>query len=300
MSERNGLFVLPFDHRGSFLEEMFEVVGTPTPGEIERVKYFKGMIYGGFKLAMLHGRVPVKEAAILADEYFSDDILRDAQKNGFRICVCAEKSGQKEFALEYGESFKEHIRKYNPAFVKALIRYNPEEDPELNCRQLQELKVLGDFCYEERYKLMLEPLVPATAQQLDSVNGDTEAYDQEIRPQLMELMMEELQAGGVEPDVWKIEGLDDRQDYEMLVQQARSDGRKADIIVLGRHASQAQVDRWLEAGKDLEGVTGFAVGRTVFWDPLVAYRDGKMGAEEAIERIAAAFEHHYAVFKGQA
>lgn len=293
------LIVLPFDHRGSFLEEMFGVYGLPTEEEIKRVQYFKQMIYGGFRLAVADGKVPIQSATILVDEQFGDGVLRDAKQNGYGVCVCAEKSGQDEFELEYGKDFEEHIRKYQPDYVKALVRYNPEEDSDLNERQCEKLKVLSDFCFAENYKLMIEPLVLPTEKQLDLVGGDRDAYDQEMRPRLMELMMEELQENGVEPDIWKIEGLEEACDYEMLVEQARANGRRAGIIVLGRHAPREQVEKWLRAARGIEGVMGFAIGRTIFWDPLCAYKEGKIKAEEAMRRIAEDFAHYYQVYAGR-
>lgn len=299
MSERKEIFVLPFDHRGSFVEEMFGILGRPTREEVERVKLFKGIIYQGFKLAMERGVVPKSEGAILVDEEFGDAILQDAQKCGYRFCLCAEKSGQKEFDFEFGADFKDHIDKYKPEFVKVLVRYNPDEDQELNERQVEKLKVLSDFCRESGYKLMLEPLVPATEKQLEIVEGDREIYDREMRPQLMELMIEEMQDGGVEPDIWKIEGLEDEEDYEMLSEQIRADGREASIIVLGRHASDEQVETWLETGAKVAGVTGFAVGRTIFWDPLLSFKAEEITAEEAAQKIADRFEYFYRIFKGK-
>ena len=297
MSEKNELFILPFDHRGSFVEEMFGILTRPTEEEKERVKLFKGIIYDGFKLAIEKGLVPKESGAILVDEEFGDAILQDAKKNGYRFCVCAEKSGQKEFELEFGEDFAEHIDKYRPEFVKALIRYNPEDDQDLNERQIEKMKVLSDFCRSERYKLMVEPLVLPTENQLKILEGDREAYDTEMRPKLMELMMEELQEGGVEPSVWKIEGLEEKEDYEILVEQAHAGGRQSDIIILGRHADDMQVKEWLEIGAQVPGVTGFAVGRTIFWDALVAHKEGKMAADRASETIAARYAYFYRVFK---
>lgn len=299
MSENNELFVLPFDHRGSFMEEMFGVLGRPTEEEKERVRAFKKIIYEGFKIAIDRGAVPKASGAILVDEEFGDEILQDAKKNGYRFAICAEKSGQKEFELEFGEKFAQHIDKYRPEFVKVLVRYNPDDDANLNERQIEKLKALSDFCCEERYKLMLEPLVLPTEKQLEIVEGNKEAYDLEMRPQLMELMMEEMQGGGVEPSVWKIEGVEEKEDYEMLVEQARSGGRKADVIILGRHASDEQVKRWLEVGAQVEGVTGFAVGRTIFWDPLVECREGRVAPERASEMIASRFVYFYKTFKGK-
>lgn len=297
MSDKSGLFILPFDHRGSFVEEMFGIMGRPTAEEIERVKLFKRIIYEGFKMAIEKGAVPKTEGAILADEEFSDAILQDAKKNGYRFAICSEKSGQKEFSLEFGEEFEGHIDKYRPEYVKALIRYNPDEDTDLNERQTERLKVLSDFCQKKGYKLMLEPLVLPTDKQLEIVEGDREAYDLEMRPKLMELMMEELQGGGVEPAVWKIEGVEKTEDYEMLVEQARAGGRKADIIILGRHASDEQVKRWLVAGAKVPGVVGFAVGRTIFWDPLIEYKAGRISAEDASGAIARRFGYFYDCFR---
>jgi 5-dehydro-2-deoxygluconokinase len=299
MSDKNELFVLPFDHRGSFLEEMFGVWEKPTEQEIKRVKFFKQIIYNGFKIAINDGIVPKEHAAILVDEEFGDFIIQDAKENGYGVCICAEKSGQKEFDFEYGDEFREHISKYKPEYVKVLVRYNPDEDREMNKRQVEKLKILSDFCHEERHKLMLEPLIPPTESQLKIVDGDRDVYDREMRPKLMELMIEEFQDGGVEPDIWKVEGLEERGDYEMLVEQAKAQGRGADIIILGRHASDDQVEKWLLAGKDLDGVIGFAIGRTIFWDPLLEYIAGEITAEAAAQKIADSFGHFYKVFKGK-
>jgi len=299
MSENSDLFVLPFDHRGSFVEEMFGILGRPSEEEKERVRYFKEIIYNGFKIAIEKGIVPREGGAILVDEEFGEAIIEDAKKNGYRLAICAEKSGQKEFTLEFGDKFAEHIDKFRPEFVKALVRYNPDDDPDLNERQIEKLKVLSDFCRGEGYKLMLESLVLPTDKQMELVDGDREAYDLEMRPKLMELMMEEMQGGGVEPSVWKIEGVEERGDYEMLVEQARSGGRNADIIILGRNADDQQVKRWLETGAGVPGVAGFAVGRTIFWDPLVEYKEGRMIAERASETIAARYAYFYRVFKGK-
>lgn len=297
MTDTNGLFILPFDHRGSFVEEMFGINGRPNEQEVERVKLFKKIIYEGFKLAVERGGVPKEHGAILVDEEFGDAIIEDARSNGYRYAICCEKSGQKEFGLEFGDDFQSHIDKYRPEFVKALVRYNPDDDRELNERQVERLKVLSDFCLRAGYKLMLEPLVVPTERQLRMLDGDKEEYDEDVRPKLMELMMEEMQGGGVEPAVWKIEGVEKERDYRMLVEQARAGGRKADIIILGRHASDQQVTDWLEAGAKVPGVIGFAIGRTIFWDPLVDFKEGNIRAEDASREIAKRFIYFYQVFQ---
>ncbi|MFA7169367.1 MAG: DUF2090 domain-containing protein [Candidatus Paceibacterota bacterium] len=299
MSEKNEIFVLPFDHRGSFVEEMFGILGKPTPEEMNRVIFFKEIIYNGFKIAMENGVVPKESGAILVDEEFGDEIIKDAKQNGYKVSICAEKSGQKEFDFEFGDNFREHISKYQPEYVKALVRYNPDGDQDLNMRQIEKLKILSDFCHKEGYKFMLEPLVPATEKQMEILEGDKDAYDREMRPQLMELMIEEFQDGEIEPDIWKIEGLEEKEDYEMLVEQVCAGDRESNIIILGRHASDEQVEEWLKVGADVNGVVGFAVGRTIFWDALLEYKAGEITSGEASQKIAGRYEYFYKIFKGK-
>jgi len=291
------LFILPFDHRSSFLKKMFGVDGRqPTQEEVEKTKELKNLVYQGFKLAVTQGQVPKESAGILVDEQFGDGIIKDAVANNYKVCLSTEKSGQKEFDFEYGENFGQHISKYKPTLVKALVRYNPDDNKDINARQIERLKQLSDFCVQNDYQFIIEPLVPATEEQLARVDGDQNRYDNELRPNLMVKMIEEMQAGGVEPDVWKIEGLEKSDDYKKLVDQIQTGGRNAKAIVLGRGADDSQVEKWLEAGAKVEGVIGFAVGRTIFWQSLVDYNEGKIDADKAVEQIAEKFTHFYKVF----
>src|SRR5271166_2139076 len=102
------LYILPFDHRGSFQVKMFGWKGTLTPEQTAEVAATKQVIYDGFKAAIAAG-VPKEKAGILVDEQFGAAILRDAAKNGYSTSCPAEKSGQEEFDFEYGEDFAQHI-----------------------------------------------------------------------------------------------------------------------------------------------------------------------------------------------
>lgn len=291
------LYILPFDHRSSFVKNMFGIKGRqPTNDEKQKIIDAKQVIYEAFKKAVAQ-KIPKENAAILVDEEYGDAILRDARQNGFVTILTSEKSGQEEFDFEYGTDFPSHIEKYNPTFVKALIRYNPEGNKALNTRQKQRLKTLSNYCHSHKYKLLIEPLIPGTKTQLSKVNGDSDKYDQEIRPNLTVLMIRELQDYGIEVDVWKLEGMEKSEDYEKAVVQARNKGRdNVGVIILGRAAEKHQVERWLKAGSHLEGIIGFAVGRTIFWDPLVEYRDGKTDRQTAVNQVCDNFVHFYKLF----
>lgn len=292
------LYILPFDHRGSFETGMFGWHGDLTPNQTAQIAAAKQVIYDGFKAAVEQG-VPKANAGLLVDEQFGADILRDAGRRGFITACPAEKSGQEEFDFEYGEDFAAHIEAFHPTFSKVLVRYNPEGDAVLNRRQTERLGRLSDYLRNANGSLfMFELLVPPEKAQLEGVHGDKNAYDDEIRPRLMVQVIEELQDGGVEPDVWKIEGLDDREDCERIVAAARRNGRdRVGCIVLGRGENEQRVREWLTTAASVLGFIGFAVGRTDFWAPLSAWHDGKSPRETAVAEIAQHYREFVEIFE---
>jgi 5-dehydro-2-deoxygluconokinase len=264
------LYILPFDHRGSFQTKLFGWSGRLTIDQTAQIAAAKQVIYDGFRSAIQSG-VPEQKAGILVDEQFGAAILRDARARGYATACPAEKSGQEEFDFEYGEDFAKHIEAFQPTFCKVLVRYNPEGDQVLNTRQAARLRRLSEYLHSKSDSLfMFELLVPAEKTQLDRFQGHKKAYDLELRPRLMVETIEQLQDAGVEPDVWKIEGLDSRKDCENIVAAARRGGRdKVGCIILGRGENDQKVREWLATASGVPGFIGFAVGRTSFWDSLV-------------------------------
>jgi myo-inositol catabolism protein IolC len=292
------LYVLPFDHRGSFETGMFGWKGALTTEQTAQIAEAKRVIYDGFKTAVAAG-VPKQNAAILVDEQFGAAILRDAKADEFTIASPVEKSGQDEFDFEYGENFPAHIEALQPTFCKVLVRYNPEGNQALNRRQTDRLKRLSYYLHSESRSLfMFELLVPAEQAQLEKVKGDKKTYDLEIRPRLMVQTIEELQDAHVEPDVWKIEGLDRREDCERIVAAARYGGRdKVGCIVLGRGEDDKKVREWLTIAASVPGFIGFAVGRTDFWEPLVGWRAKKTTRDAAVNEIARRYREFVDIFE---
>ena len=291
------LYILPFDHRGSFQTKMFGWKGPLTAEQTAQIAAAKQVIYDALKAAVAGG-VPKEKAGILVDEQFGAAILRDTVKQGYITACPAEKSGQDEFDFEYGEDFARHIEAFNPTFCKVLVRYNPEGDKALNQRQVKRLKRLSDYLHQSGRLFMFELLVPPEPAQLKRVKDDKKAYDLELRPVLMVQALEELQDAGIEPDVWKIEGLDRRQDCEKVVAAARRGGRdQVGCIVLGRGEDDKKVREWLVTAARVPGFIGFAVGRTTFWDPLVDWRAQKMTREQAVKEIARRYRQWVDVFE---
>ena len=219
------LYIQPFDHRGSFQTKMFGWQSPLSDAQTAEIAGAKRVIYDGF-LAALAAGVPKEKAGILVDEQFGAAILRDAASSNVVTACPAEKSGQEEFDFEYGEDFARHIEAFDPTFCKVLVRYNPQGDRALNEKQAARLKRLSDFlAARDRSRFMFELLVPPEKAQLDRLKGDKKVYDREVRPRLMVEAIRELQDAGVEPDMWKVEGLDRREDCERVVAAARAGGR---------------------------------------------------------------------------
>jgi myo-inositol catabolism protein IolC len=292
------LYVQPFDHRGSFQTKMFGWQSPLSDAQTAEIAASKRVIYDGF-LAALAGGVPEEKAAILVDEQFGAAILRDAAANNIATACPAEKSGQHEFAFEYGEDFARHIEAFDPTFCKVLVRYNPEGDGALNKRQAARLKRLSDFLSSRgRSRFMFELIVPAEKVQLDRLDGDKRAYDLELRPRLMVEAIRELQDRGVEPDIWKLEGLDRREDCERVVTTARAGMRHAvGCIVLGRGEDDRKVREWLSVAAAVPGYIRFAIGRTVFWDPLVAWRSKQATRDQTVAEIARRYREFVDLFE---
>jgi 5-dehydro-2-deoxygluconokinase len=292
------LYILPFDHRGSFQTRMFGWEGPLTPEQTAAIAAAKQVIYDGFKAAVEAG-VPRDRAGILVDEQFGAAILRAAAAEGFFTACPAEKSGQDEFDFEYGPGFARHIELFNPTFCKVLVRYNPQGDRVMNWRQAARLKQLSDYLHGAgRTRLMFELLVPAEKAQLEQVQGDRKAYDLELRPRLMVEAIQQLQDAGIEPDVWKIEGLDRREECENVVAAARRGGRdRVGCILLGRGEDDRKVREWLTTAASVPGFIGFAVGRTAFWEPLVQWRSRDISREAAVAEVARRYRDFVEIFE---
>jgi myo-inositol catabolism protein IolC len=280
------LYILAFDHRGSFQKKFFGIEGEPDAEQTAMIADAKHLIFEGMLLAVGEG-ADASVTGVLVDEQFGSTVPEEAKAKGLKLAMPAERSGQNMFDFQYDDEFGAHIESFDPDFTKVLVRYNPDGDAAENETQLQKLKRLSDWLHSKQRKFLFELLVPAEPAQLESVGGSDERYDAELRPELMRRAIEAIQNFGIEVDIWKIEGVDERSDCEMLAAQARSGGRDGVVcVVLGRGANDEKVDEWLEAAAPVDGFVGFAIGRSIWWNPLKAYVDGKIERGAGAQQIA--------------
>ena len=292
------LYILAFDHRGTITKGLLGVEGRePTQDEANKVSEMKQIIFDGFLKANEYG-ITGGDPAILVDETFGLEVQQKAKEMNIKFAAPVEKSGQKVFDFEYGDQFGEKINEVGADFVKILVRWNPDDEEEIRETQGNRIKKLSDWLTENDKKFLLEFLVPATEEQLASVENDQARYDSEIRPKLAVKVVEEMRERGADPDIWKIEGLDTSEDCEKVAQAIRIGDREGVIaVVLGRGASDEKVNEWLRAGSSVEGYKGFAIGRSIFWDALKGFHEGEKSREEAVEEIAQSYLGFLSVYQ---
>jgi myo-inositol catabolism protein IolC len=284
------LYILAIDHRGSF-EKM---VGH----DLDVLLAAKMLVWRGFLDALAAG-APRDAAGLLIDEQYGCGIAREAREQGVVFAMPVEKTGRDEFEFEHGDDFVRAIEEYQPTYAKALVRYNPGGDDELNRRQADRLRRLSDWLRVHDRRFLFELLVPPMDQQLRSVGGNRDRYDAEVRPELMMQAIEALQDAGVEPDLWKIEGVDEREACRAIARAARRDGRDGvGCLVLGRGASVGRVDDWLRAGAGVDGYVGFAVGRSIFGDAVRDFSADPAGfnVQRGVQEISARYRRFIAVY----
>tara|TARA_B100000459_G_C8590635_1_gene207573 strand:+ start:736 stop:1644 length:909 start_codon:yes stop_codon:yes gene_type:complete len=294
----NELYILAFDHRGTLTKGLLGVEGRqPTADEASRVSSMKDIIFDGFIEAKNSG-ISGGDPAILVDETFGLQVQQKAKEMGIKYAAPVEKSGQKVFDFEYGDAFGEKIIEVDADFIKILVRWNPNDDIETREVQGKRIKILSDWIEENERKFLLEFLVPATDEQLESVDGDQSRYDSEIRPKLAVQVVEEMREKGADPDIWKIEGLDTKEDCEKVATSIKDGGREDVIaVVLGRGANDEKVNQWLRAGSSVDGYKGFAIGRSIFWNSLKGWHEDQKSREEAVSEIAESYLSFISVYQ---
>ena len=274
------LFLLAFDHRRSLMRSFFDVEGEPTPERVAQAGLLKRVIWQGLERAVSDG-LRGDDAGVLVDPTYGFDVIRAGRAAGVRVAVPLEESGRERFAFE-AEGWRERLDELDPTWAKVLVRYHPRAEPASNERQRDALRDVSEHCRRTGRGFMFELLVPPTPDDLASVAGDRARYDREVRPGLVVDAIRELRTAGVEPGVWKLEGLNRSEDCEAVAAAARGGGRDdVSCVVLGRGAGLDAVGRWLRVAAPIDGFDGFAVGRSIWWDPMRAFFDAGASEEAA-------------------
>ena len=283
------LLILAMDHRDSLERELYRLTAPPTPSEAARIAADKLLVYRALLDAA--AQLPASaRAGVLVDEQYGASVAELAQHvPTLDLAMPIEASGHPWFRFAFGDDWQRHAEFFATGNSKVLIRDNPGLDASDRHAQMAAVSQVSTWAREAGRPLIVELLVPATPADLASVGDDAARYDAELRPHLTVQVIHDLQDAGVEPALWKVEGLDATADARAVARAARRGGRDARCIVLGRHAPADRLDRWLDAAAPVPGFVGFAIGRSIWWDALSDLLAGSITEAEAQTRIATAY-----------
>jgi myo-inositol catabolism protein IolC len=290
------LFILAMDHRASFGKTLFNVKNDdPDPAEVTAMESAKQLIFEGLQVALpsvTYGRI-----GVLVDERYGQGVIDAVHDSGqpLVLAVPVEASGHDWFTLEWGDQWLEHVEAIRPDYSKVLVRDNPDFDAADREQQFGRLAQVSSGLHGIGVPLLYELLVPATSAQLARAGHDAGAYDRDIRPGLVVQVIADNQAHGVEPTLWKVEGLETVEAAQQVAAQAKAGGRTTDLIVLGRDAPADRLDHWLEVASQVSAFVGFAIGRSI-WEDAVRDFEASDHGEAAASAVRAQVAERYLGF----
>ncbi|MDQ1597404.1 MAG: hypothetical protein QOI70_828 [Microbacteriaceae bacterium] len=295
------LLILAMDHRDSLQREIYGIDGEPTADETAQISAGKDAIFDGLRAA-IDGGVDVTRTGVLVDERYGARVATAAKAAGIDLAMPIERSGQKLFLLEYGnfgdKEWLKHVEQFDPDQVKVLVRDNPADGGNREL-QFDRLAAVSRALRESGRTFLIELLVPSVAAQLESVAGDALRYDRELRPRLTVRVIGDMHEAGIEPEIWKVEGLETADAAADVVAAARRDGRDdVACIVLGRDAPKDRLDHWLTVASGVDGFRGFAIGRSIWERPLIDHLAGRATRAELVSRVAENYTHFARIYDG--
>ena len=280
------IFALAFDHRNSLRRDFMHLTGQPAPDQHATMVAAKGIVTDALIAAA--PQVTPDRAVLLIDYEYGGRFVAEAQAAGVKVAMPVEESGQAELRYLCDGHPERVVDAHHPDYVKVLIRYNPGGDTAMNERQRGRLRQLSDWLDGRPERLMLELLVPPEPAQLAAVADDQSRFDRETRAALTAAAIDQIAGDGLRPALWKIEGPESLQDAARIAEAVRAVNSDAGCLVLGRGADDAAVRRWLAIAAATDGFTGFAVGRTIWWDALKGFAGGG-DAGAAVYAVAARY-----------
>jgi myo-inositol catabolism protein IolC len=280
------LFILAMDHRDSFGRTLFGVEDDhPDDDQLRRMRAAKSLIFDGLRQATT--RLPYGRAGVLVDEQYGQDVIDDVDRASMVLAVPIEASGHDWFTLQWGDDWRQHVERIRPDYAKVLVRDNPGFDAGEREQQFRRLAEAAAALSTAGVPLLYELLVPATGTQLAAAGQDAYAYDRDTRPGLVVQVIADNQAHGVEPALWKVEGLETVEACTRVADQAKAGGRTADLIVLGRDAPDDRLHHWLETATQVPAFVGFAIGRSIWEDVIRSGGDAAAVAERYLSFVRA-------------
>ena len=218
------LYILAFDHRGSFQKKFFGIQGEPDDEQTAIIADAKHLIFEGMLQAVGAG-ADASATGVLVDEQFGSTVPAEAHEKGLKLAMPAERPARtcSTSSTATTSASTSCVRSRLHQGAGAL---QPRGRRAENSEQLGKLKRLSDWLKRTTASSCSSCWCPPRT--LSSrPSAATATATTPSCPQLMRRAIAEIQDAGIVVDVWKIEGVDERSDCEMLVEQARAAGATA-------------------------------------------------------------------------
>jgi 5-dehydro-2-deoxygluconokinase len=265
--------MLASDHRWQW-EKWCDSAGVPRA----RIAEVKNLVFEAFAAARERSADVVRHGVLLLDTTYGADAVRRARAAGFPVGTPVEKAGV--FPLEW-QSDPFHRGQEGNSFVKVLVRYRPEWPEAVTDEQMRKLLELQAWCRAQRIVYLVEIVIMR-------VEEDEQEFEERGRPRLLASLIREAYDRGLVPDIWKIEGTRSAEGAASIDEAIRERSEPRQVI-LGKGADAATIARWFSTAAPLPSTAGFAIGRSVFWEPGTACLTGRMPAADAVGMMASTY-----------
>ena len=274
----DGLMALAIDHRAQ-LEKIADDAGAPR----ERIGAFKRLaVEAAAKVAK--GRPGY---GMLIDGKYGREALFRAADHNFWIGRPVEEPGSRPLDFEFGGSLGAKLVEWPIGHtIKCLCFYHPDDSQEMKARQERELLRLHDAARTIGRELLIEIIAGKNG----PVGDDTIAS---VIARLYEL--------GIKPDWWKLEGQASPEAWRRIGAAIDAgDPLCRGVMLLGLEAPEEDLAQAFGIARSSRHVKGFAVGRTIFVEPALAWFAGKIDDSAAIQAMADSFARLCALWRNAA
>ncbi|MEM5312868.1 5-dehydro-2-deoxygluconokinase [Paraburkholderia sp. JHI869] len=261
-----------FDHRNQFFD-----LAQQTGVSEARISYLKNLFVEAVaqteRTLGLQGRI-----GVLIDDRYGQDALNAATGRGWWIGRPVELPGSVPLVFDHGRSIGTTLESWPiDHTVKCLVQFHPDEPIEHRLEQEAQLRALYDATQASGHELLLEVIPP-------KLNGKPNAPDTVYRA------LKRLYNIGLYPEWWKLEPTSAAQwrDIDALI--AERDPYCRGVVLLGLSAPIDQLVEGFRAAAASNTCRGFTVGRSIFYEPSLAWLAGEIGDDEVIARARRAFE----------
>ena len=262
------LAILAFDHR----KQMKEICDA-TNSEHSVIPHLKSIIYEAFQKVTPPSGI---STGVLLDDTYGQDNLNDLTGNDFWIARPVELPGSYPIEFEGEMSIGSRLASWpTEHIIKCLVFYHPLDSEELKKAQLDKVLSLYNSCASTGHELLLEIILPPQQDKNGKYIADS---------------VREFYEYGIYPDWWKLEpqSKETWQELERLI--ISNDPHCRGIVILGLNKPIESFKQEFSSNKDCSLVKGFAIGRTVFYQPLLDYLEKKIDKDTCVRQIAANYE----------